>query len=185
MGIEIEKKYRLNEAGRERVRERLRAVGAGFEGEEFEENTIYRGGSLSLKNCVLRLRRVGHQALLTYKERFPSSSSIKHQREEETHVENAETMAAILEALGYQPALVYEKRRETWHLAATEVVLDQLPFGLFLEIEGEEKAILDVEQMLELSETEAETATYPQLTSQHGKRLGEKIEARFEPRTEE
>jgi adenylate cyclase class 2 len=179
MGIEIEKKYRLTKDERERVVARLREVGAEFRGEEFEENTLYTGGLIDLKNSVLRLRRVGGATILTYKERFPSTSAIKHQREDETRVENAEALAAILEALGYQPAIVYEKRRATWLVAETEVVVDELPFGLFLEIEGTEQAIIEAEKLLALEETEAEMATYPQLTLEHGQRTGGLIESRF------
>jgi adenylate cyclase class 2 len=180
MGVEIEKKYRLTEDERERLQKRLREVEAEFCKEEFEENTLYAGGIINLKNCVLRLRRVGDETILTYKERTPSSSTVKHQREDETKVEDGEAMAAILDALGYKPALVYEKRRATWRLAETEVVVDELPFGFFMEIEGEEKAIEEAEKTLQLEEAEAEMATYPQLTSQHGKKNGDVIEARFE-----
>jgi adenylate cyclase class 2 len=179
MSVEIEKKYRLTKEERERVLARLREVGAEDCGEEFEENTLYAGGIINLKNSVLRLRRVGGKAILTYKERFPSSSAIKHQREEETWLENAEAMAAILDVLGYKPALVYEKRRATWRVNETEVVVDDLPFGFFMEIEGAEKGIAETEALLELQEVEAEMATYPQLALQHGKRKGEMIEARF------
>lgn len=180
MGVEIEKKYRLTKDEREQVLARLREVGAEFCGEEFEENTLYAGGIINLKNCVLRLRRVGDKAILTYKERFPSASAIRRQREDETRVADGEAMAAILDALGYKPALVYEKRRGTWRVAETEVVIDELPFGSYMEIEGEEDAIEKAEKLLELEAVEAEMATYPQLTSQHGEKRGEMIEARFE-----
>jgi adenylate cyclase class 2 len=179
MGIEVEKKYRLTGAERVRVLERLNEIGAEFCGEEFEENILYAGGIINQKNCVLRLRRVAGKAILTYKERFPSDSAIKRQREDETEVLNAEAMAAILDGLGYRPALVYEKRRATWRVAQTEVVIDELPFGFFMEIEGEEQAIIEAEKALQLTETEAEMATYPQLTASHGKKNGEVIEARF------
>jgi adenylate cyclase class 2 len=180
MGMEIEKKYRVTDVQRERVQERLRAVGAERVGEEFEENTLYAGGNLHERNCVLRLRRVGEHAILTYKERFPSTSAIKRQREDETPVENGEAMALILDALGFRPALVYEKRRETWRVREVEVVVDELPFGFFMEIEGEEKAIVETEQLLGLDGVEAVMESYPQLTREHGKRNGEMIEARFE-----
>ena len=179
MSIEIEKKYRLTEDERQRVLQRLGEIGAAHVGDEFEENTLYAGGQLHLKQSVLRLRRVGKRATLTYKERFPSISGIKHQREDETRVEDAEAMAAILDALGFKPALVYEKRRATWRMADTEVVVDELPFGLFLEIEGEEQAIIETEKLLGLGDAEVEMETYPQLTSKHGKRIGEMIESRF------
>lgn len=179
MGIEVEKKYRLSEAERARVLARLAELGAEFYGEEFEENTLYAGGIINQKNCVLRLRRVGGRAILTFKERFPSDSAIKRQREDETEVFNADAMADILDGLGYKPKLVYEKRRQTWRIHQTEVVVDELPFGFFMEIEGEEQAIMDAEKALHLSAAEAEMATYPQLTARHGKLLGEVVEARF------
>jgi adenylate cyclase class 2 len=178
--IEIEKKYRLKRDEREPLVARLLEAGAVREGEEFEENIIYTGGNLDPKRSVLRVRRVNDRVILTYKERFPTSSAIKHQREEETAVEDAEAIRAILEALGYRPALVYEKRRETWKIGGAVVVIDELPFGLFAEIEGTEETIRDVEQRLSLTNTEAVMETYPHLTERHGERKGATIEARFE-----
>lgn len=181
MGIEIEKKYRLSSrAQQENWQQRLLEAGATPGGEEFEENTLYARAGLDISRQVLRLRRIGERAILTYKERFATPSAIKHQREEETAVDNAEALAAILEALGFYPTLIYEKRRATWYLSGTEVVIDELPFGLFAEIEGDEHAIEEVEKLLNLSDTEAEHASYPELTMRHGLRQGEVTEARFE-----
>lgn len=180
MATEIEKKYRLTPEQREALSQRLREVGATLQGKEFEENTLYAGAGLDPRRQVLRLRRVGDAAIFTYKERGESQSAIKHHREDETRVEDAEALGAILGALGYRPALVYEKRRATWHVRQTEVVLDELPFGLFVEIEGEEKDIEEVERLLNLSNAEAEMATYPELAEQHGERRNGMIEARFQ-----
>ena len=180
MGIEIEKKYRLTDAQREMLHGRLAAVGATAQGEEFEENTLYAGHGLESGSRVLRLRRVGGRAILTYKERFASASAIKQQREDETRVEDGDALDAILGALGYRPALVYEKRRTTWNVADVEVVVDVLPFGLFMEIEGAENSINEVERMLEISEVEAEHASYPELTARHGIKIEDRIEARFD-----
>src|SRR6266550_4430244 len=116
MPVEIEKKYRLTKKQREAIGRRLRRLGATPGEVEFEENTIYRGGRLELGGCALRLRRVNGRAFLTFKQRFPSKSPIKHQREEETEVTDANAMAAILRLLEFRPALVYEKRRMRWNL---------------------------------------------------------------------
>jgi adenylate cyclase class 2 len=179
MGIEIEKKYRLTRERLGPLRRRLEEVGEVVRAEEFEENTIYTGPGLDPRSRVLRLRRTSTRALFTFKERDPSTSAVKRQREEETEVSDASALASILEALGYTPALVYEKRRATWRLNDTEVVLDELPFGLFLEIEGEERSILEAEQLLNLRDAEAEHAPYPELTLRHGTKRGEAVEARF------
>jgi adenylate cyclase class 2 len=183
MPIEIEKKYRLTAEQVEPLRRRL--VGAGAEGggtAEFEENVIYTGPGLDPGLRVLRLRRFAHgggRALFTFKERDLSGSPVKRQREEETEVSDADALAAILEALGYRPALVYEKRRETWRLACTEVVLDELPFGLFVEIEGEEADILKVEKLLRLDGDAGVHEPYPTLTLRHGVEKDGVVEARF------
>jgi adenylate cyclase class 2 len=177
--IEIEKKYRLNSAQRADVLQRLKEVGAEDRGEEFEENTIYSGNALKRGTSVLRLRRAGARALLTYKERVPNESPVKHQREEETAVDDPSAMAMILDALGFKPLLVYEKRRQTWSLGPTEVVIDELPFGLFMEIEGSEEDIDAAEQTLGIRDLTVEHETYPRLTEQLGERVGDVIEARF------
>jgi len=177
--IEVEKKFRLTKRQRDAVLKRLPEVGASLEGEEFEENTLYDGEVLKTGTCVLRIRRVGRNATLTYKKRIPSASAIKQQREEETAIGDAEAMEAILEALGFTPALVYEKRRQTWRLGNAEIVIDVLPFGLFMEIEGRATEIRAVERKLGLKGLRAEHATYPQLTKKHGKLYDGLIEARF------
>ena len=84
--IETEKKFRLNKRQREAVLRRLPEIGATLKGEEFEENTLYMGGTLSSGSSVLRLRRAGGRATLTFKKRIPSSAAIKHQREDETGI---------------------------------------------------------------------------------------------------
>ena len=180
MGIEIEKKYRLKPGQFGPLRLRLEEAGAESEGAaEFEENVLYTGPGLDPRRRVLRLRRKGGRAVFTFKERDPGASAVKRQREEETEVSDASALAAILEALGYSPVLVYEKRRETWRLAGAEVVLDELPFGLFVEIEGEEGQILSAERLLGLDGAEAEHAPYPELTLRHGTKRGGVVESRF------
>ena len=177
--IEVEKKFRLTKRQRDAVLKRLPDLGATLQREDFEENTLYDGDALKSGACVLRLRRVGGKATLTYKKRLPGASAIKQQREEETAVADPEAMEAILEALGFTPALVYEKRRQTWRLGNTEIVIDVLPFGLFMEIEGRINQIKAVERKLGLKGLRAEHATYPQLTQKHGKLYEGLIEARF------
>lgn len=177
--IEVEKKFRLTKRQRDTVLRRLPEIGATLKSEEFEENTLYRGDSLRDGSCILRLRRAGGRATLTYKKRIPTAAAIKQQREDETGVADPEAMEAILDSLGFTPALVYEKRRQTWVLGKTEIVVDVLPFGLFMEIEGRINAIKAVERRLALKGLRAEHATYPQLTEKHGKTYDGVIEARF------
>jgi adenylate cyclase class 2 len=177
--IEVEKKFRLTKRQRDAVLKRLPAVGAELESEDFEENTLFSGEPLEVGTCVLRLRRMGRKATLTFKKAIPVASSIKQRREEETQVADPEAMEAILVALGFTPALVYEKRRQTWRLGNTEIVIDVLPFGLFMEIEGRVTDIRAAERKLGLKGLKPEHSTYPQLTAKHGKVYDGLIESRF------
>jgi len=179
MPIEIEKKYRLTKKQRQEVLGRLPEIGAKREGEDLEVNTLYTGETLDVERAVLRLRRIGNRGVLTYKESLPPRLDMKHRREDETQVDDPDAMELILEALGFTAALLYEKRRETWRLAQTEIVIDELPFGLFMEIEGSEEDIREVETKLAIRRLRTETLSYPRLVIQHGARKGEVIESRF------
>ena len=68
-------------------------------------------------------------------------SEAKVREELEVQVSDFETMASIFQRLGFQPLQIYEKYRETFHLDGIEIVLDELPFGNFIELEGEEAQI--------------------------------------------
>jgi adenylate cyclase class 2 len=179
MPIEIEKKYRLTKKQREEVLDRLPAIGAKRKGDDFEVNTLYAGEDFDVTRSVLRLRRIGNRGVLTYKESLPARLDMKLRRENETRIDNPEAMELILQALGLAPSLVYEKRRETWRLAQTEIVLDELPFGLFMEIEGSEKNIREVESKLSIKRLRTEPLSYPRLVLKHGTDHDGVIESRF------
>jgi adenylate cyclase class 2 len=179
MAIEIEKKYRLNKKQREEVLRRLPEIGAKRKGDDFEVNTLYAGEDFDVTRSVLRLRRIGNRGVLTYKESLPARLDIKLRREDETRIDNPDAMELILGALGLTPALVYEKRRETWRLAQTEIVIDELPFGLYMEIEGSENGIREVESKLAIKRLRTEPLSYPRLVLKHGTDHNGVIESRF------
>jgi len=182
MPIEIEKKYRLTKSQRRAIEDRLRALDLEPGELEHEENTIYRGGMLERPGCALRLRRVNGRAKLTFKQRRPSKSAIKFQDEHETWIADAEPMAAILAALSFRPGLVYEKRRTRWLVGKATVVIDELPFGLFMEIEAPVKEIKRVEKLIGAEHLPAVMDTYPSLTRQLGESKRGVYEARFASR---
>jgi adenylate cyclase class 2 len=179
MPIEIEKKYRLTKQQRSAIERRLRDLSLVAGELEHEENTIYRGGHLDKPGSAFRLRRVNGRAKLTFKQRRPSKSAIKHQQEEEVAVADADAMAAILAALNFRPGLIYEKRRTRWKVGKATVVIDELPFGLFMEIEAPVREIKRVEKILGAEKIPVEMETYPSLTRQFGVERHGVIEARF------
>ncbi len=182
MPIETEKKYRLDAARTSEISKRLEELGSIFSGEVFEENFLHRGGVLDERNAVLRLRRIGGVTLLTYKEKLPSRSGAKNNIEFETEIADVDAAENIIERLGYKLSVVYEKRRRTWHLHDVEVVLDELPFGLYMEIEGTIEAIEKAEKLLRIEDLESELRGYPSLTLKFGKLKNDVATARFKKR---
>lgn len=180
MAIETEKKYRMNLEQRKLVLANLEDIGAKFSHEDFEINQIYGGGILEDEKAALRIRKTNGKTLLTYKRRIGNLSGLKQHIEHETEIAAAEAMENIIECLGFELGLIYEKRRQTWHFQNVEIVLDELPFGLYMEIEGKITDIGLAEMLLEIEDFELEPKTYPKLTFELGKKNGDLIEARFE-----
>ncbi|HLV35950.1 MAG TPA: class IV adenylate cyclase [Spirillospora sp.] len=107
-----------------------------------ERNVRYDNadGTLTRDGIVLRLRQ-DYRARLTYKGPGQIENGIMTRYEAEVEVSDFDTMHAILLKLGYQPRLIYEKFRTTYTLNDAEIVLDELPYGNFIEIEGEADTI--------------------------------------------
>lgn len=92
-------------------------------------------GELTRTFRVVRLRQDA-QVRLTYKSPGKIAGGVRRREEIEFTVGDFAQAQAFLEALGYQVCFIYEKYRTTYYLAETEIVLDELPFGHFVEIEG-------------------------------------------------
>lgn len=69
------------------------------------------------------------------------ASEAKVREEIEFQASDLDTAVLLFQRLGYSPIQVYEKYRETFQWDEVEVVLDELPFGNFIELEGPEPAI--------------------------------------------
>lgn len=179
MAIEIEKKYRIDKKALVDMTARLGELGADFAYETFEENYLHKGGLLDGRAAVLRLRKTDSRTTLTYKEKVSTEGEFKHQIEFETDVSNVEATESIIEKLGYKLSVIYEKHRKAWHFNKVEVVLDELPFGYYMEIEGEIEDILSVEKLLGADVFEPETRGYPRLSLKYGKLVDGITESRF------
>ncbi len=92
-------------------------------------------GSLTADHRVLRLRQ-DVRSVLTYKGPSAAGQVVNMRQEIETDVSDFAATRRILEALGYQVTVMYEKWRTTYQLENLEIVLDELPYGDFCEIEG-------------------------------------------------
>ncbi len=119
------------------IADRLSALGAEcVQPRTAERNWRYDrpDRSLSARGEVLRLRQ-DSQARLTFK--APHSNSPHTRIELEIGVSNFEMTDRLLQALGFQVMWCYEKFRTTYRLDTCEIALDELPFGDFVEIEGD------------------------------------------------
>ncbi len=94
-------------------------------------------GDLRKNLKVLRLRK-DTEAKFTFK--GPSEETeggVLTRREIEFAVGDFESAKQFLEALGFTPIVFYEKFRTTFELSDAHIMLDELPYGEFVEIEGD------------------------------------------------
>ena len=98
-------------------------------------------GSLRANGQVLRLRRDAN-VILTYKGPSDIIDGVFSRTELETTMGDLETAQRVFEALGYVQILIYEKYRATYKINNCHIMLDELPYGDFVEIEGAEASSL-------------------------------------------
>ncbi len=145
MNLEVEAKFQIDDLAA--VKKRLLALGGTItKGRVYEKNTVYDDAAQSLKNGqkLIRLRQ-DEKIKLTFKGPAPADvqqqSEAKVREEIELEVADFDKMEQIIGRLGYEPAIVYEKYRETIEVGNVEAVLDELPYGNFVELEGAEADI--------------------------------------------
>ncbi len=141
--LEVEVKFLVADLAA--FRERLVAAGGTLKKERiFERNVRFDtpDGGLLKKGELLRLRQ-DSAVRVTFKGEVPQAlqSEAKVREEVEVTVNDFDTTALIFERLGFAPVQVYEKYRETFMLGDVEVVLDEMPYGNFVELEGAEADI--------------------------------------------
>ncbi|MBE0688154.1 MAG: class IV adenylate cyclase [Anaerolineaceae bacterium] len=103
----------------------------------FESNLRFdtADGRLRNQRHVLRLRK-DKENILTFKGAAEVGKSVSIRQEIEVLVDDFDTARKLLEGLGFEVVMSYEKFRTTYSLLDTLVVLDELPYGNFIEIEG-------------------------------------------------
>lgn len=142
-GHETEVKFFVNDL--KRVELRLRELKAQLIQPRVHEINLRfdnTSGDLRRELKVLRLRK-DTEAKFTFKgpgEEY--EGGVIRRREIEFMVGDFEQAAQFLDALGFKPILFYEKFRETFEFDGVHIMLDELPYGNFVEIEGEEVSML-------------------------------------------
>ncbi len=105
--------------------------------------------ALSRSGRVLRLRQ-DSAVHLTYKDAGQVQVGALARREIEIQVEDWESAQALMLALGFDVVFAYEKYRTTYAVEGAQIMLDELPLGEFVEIEGELSSIQSVAEGLGL-----------------------------------
>ena len=120
---------RLQELKAQLIQPRIHETNLRFDNENNDLRSSFR---------VLRLRQ-DEKARFTFKgPSVEQAGGILSRREIEFVVEDFERAREFLEALGYRAVVFYEKFRATYDLNNTHIMLDELPYGEFIEIEGED-----------------------------------------------
>lgn len=173
MSLEKELKFPCQDLSA--VQESLKKQGATLLDNYFEANQVFDTSDKRLKqsDILLRLREAEKNVLCLKRplgEKY--SREVKVWEEFETELRDPEQMRDILYALGYLTSFCYEKLREKWSLKACKICLDLLPFGRFLEIEGEMEEISECAHLLNMDMNKSSTKTYQQLNREHLQKQG-------------
>jgi adenylate cyclase class 2 len=129
--------------------------------------------SLRKQRSILRLRRYGRQWIVTFKGTPSQDEVYKSRVEIEMGVSEPHQIRKIFESLGYHVAFRYQKYRT--HYAPVlrdeqtqrkrvrtgyEVVLDETPIGIYLELEGSRKWIDQIAAKLGYTRSDYITKSY-------------------------
>ncbi len=140
MDQEIEVKFLLNDYSA--LMQKIAALQLPCSQERIHEfNLRYDlpDGSLVARKQVLRLRK-DTQARLTFKGPGVMDEEVLSRKEVEVEVSDFDTTRRLLEALGYQVVMMYEKYRANYLMDNLVMSVDETPLGLFVELEGESPA---------------------------------------------
>ena len=167
---EIEIKFKIDKPNF--IRTILKNQKAQFIGRVFERTVRFDAPNRNLEKRGRFLRiRTGFKNIITFKRKI-RNKKFKEREEIELEISNPEKMKVILENLGFTKILIMEKYREKWKLNNVEIVIDKLPMGTFIEIEGSKKLIKKIIKILGLNFKDRITETYWDLWKKFSKKQG-------------
>ncbi|MCX7829666.1 MAG: class IV adenylate cyclase [Acidobacteria bacterium] len=184
MEVEVKVPFKNVEEVRNKI---LKAGGVLKRERHFESNFLYdfSDRSLSAQGCLLRIRELPEGALLTFKGKVLQHEKFKTRPEAETLCQDKTAIKGILHSIGLKIYFRYEKYREEYNLCNALVCIDELPFGFFLEIEGDEENIEKVAEILVLDRNlfskKSYAAIYAEICREQGKPFSDIL---FEPENE-
>jgi adenylate cyclase class 2 len=156
------------------TRKLLEAHGFGVARERvFESNAVYDTADQQLRRRgeLVRLRRTGNSALLTFKG-VSLPGKHKSREELETAISNPAVLHAVFARLSMGVSFEYEKYRTEFTRGDENGVLtlDETPIGTYLELEGEADWIDATARELGFREEDYIVASYAVLYLEHCRR---------------
>jgi len=135
------------------IAERLRLCGANLGRPRILERNLRldtKDNELAKAGRLLRIR-TDDKVSVTYKADARVEGGVIARTEIEFAADDDRMVRKLFEALGYRVTVTYEKYRSRYTLGDVVVVLDELPFGDFVEIEAPNNTLIEgVSQMLGL-----------------------------------
>lgn len=145
--------------------------------EGFQRTTRMDTPNLDLEKRGTFLRvRTGGKDIVTLKKKIKSTGEVFERQEIETEVKDPELLADIFANLGFTKRFIMEKYRIDYEYKDTKISLDELPFGVFIEIEGEPENIKNVADELNLDLSNKIIVTYWDLFEDYKKKMNQKGE---------
>ena len=141
----VEREIKLYIQDLDALAERLVGLGAELiHSRVFEQNLRLDtpDHSLSLHGKLLRLRQ-DDRARVTFKENAHFDGGVISRTEIEFFVDDFSKARMLFEGLGYRVVVGYEKYRREYRLGEVLVMLDELPFGDFVEIEAPNNPLIE------------------------------------------
>ncbi|MHB8443365.1 MAG: class IV adenylate cyclase [Patescibacteria group bacterium] len=147
--IEIELKFEINKDKIDFFNKKLQSIGFALSKRVYELSVMYDNPSqiMQITDGRIRLRRSGEKTILTYKKPL-SRKGIKKEIEYEVEISDFDTMEKILKMMEFTKTTSYERYRTYFHKNHIEVMIDEFPYGVFIEIEGDEKHIVKLSRDL-------------------------------------
>jgi adenylate cyclase class 2 len=159
----------------EKIAERVRLCGAELiRPRTLEHNLRLDIGDheLAHQGQLLRIRKDARVSV-TYKANARVEGGVIARTEIEFEADDVRMVQKLFEALGYRVVVTYEKYRSMYKLGDVVVVLDEMPFGNFIEIEAPNNTLIEgVSMMLGLDFSKGMAINYLGLFEALKSRMG-------------
>lgn len=152
---------------------KLNSKKAKFIGKSFQRTTRMDTESMGLeKNGVFLRVRSGSKNIVTLKRKLRENAEVFERQEIETEVEDIDKLADIFYGLGFTKRLILEKYRADFEYEGVKISVDELPFGFYVELEGDPEKIFETAKELDLNTGDKITVTYWDLFENYKKETG-------------